>query len=57
MINCNLDQLEEECNNYRATFNHLERFWTQDPVATFNTFLEDETFKLWKDKKMIFLIL
>ena len=41
-INNNLDLLEEECNRYRESFNHLEIFWTKDPEKTFQKFLEDE---------------
>lgn len=41
-INQNLDGLEDECDKYRESFNHLEKFWTQDPQKTFEKFLEEE---------------
>jgi len=41
-INQNLDTLEQECDKYRESFNHLEKFWTQDPKMMFEKFLEDE---------------
>jgi hypothetical protein len=41
-INNNLDGLENECDKYRDSFNHLEKFWNQDPQKTFEKFLEEE---------------
>lgn len=37
-INQNLDTLESECDKYRDSFNHLEKFWTQDPKKMFEKF-------------------